>query len=249
MTGHCSKCHKVWTLETRQGVCRWCGKLATCQTNRAQALRSIKSRSNGRKRQAPSNGNGYDQLDGDWALYYKVTSYFLRHIRYEDREDWLHDTILEMAKVKVKYELTGKPLTEAGLMRVASYQVTEYWTHLRRLTTWLDCGNCSKAQRRKCREEDLYSDCPKYHQLVSLNTEIDGDGDGHKAELIDFLADDKAIDIVARLDARRFLQGFPKRLVLIGYKLYSGQDLESKEQNYLKHYRNRHLKEQQKALF
>jgi len=247
MTGHCSKCHKVWTLETRQGVCRWCGKLATCQTNRAQALRSIKSRSNGRKRQASSNGNGYDQLQGDWLLYYKVTSYFVRHIRLDDREDWLHDTMLEMAKVKAKYELIGKPLTEAGLMRVASYQVTEYWERLRRLTIWLDCGNCSKAQRRKCREEDLYSDCPKYHQLVSLNTEIDGDG--HKAELMDFLADDKAIDIVARLDARRFLQGFPKRLVLIGYKLYSGQDLDSKEQNYLKHYRNRHLKEQQKALF
>jgi hypothetical protein len=248
MTGHCSNCHKVWTLETRQGLCQWCGKLSTCQTTRTQA-RHIKSRSNGRKRQAYTNGNGYDQLQGDWATYYKVTSYFVRHIRFDDREDWLHDTMLEMAKVKAKYELIGKPLTEAGLMRVASYQVTEYWERLRRLTTWLDCGNCSKEQRRKCREEDLYSDCPKYHQLVSLNTEIDGDGDGHKAELIDFLADDKAIDIVARLDARRYLQSFPKRLVLIGYKLYSGQDLDSKEQNYLKHYRNRHLKEQQKALF
>ncbi len=68
----------------------------------------------------------------------------------------------EMAKVKAKYDLTGKPLTEAGLMRVASYQVTEYWERLRRLTTWLDCGNCSKEQRRKCREQLLYSKCPKY---------------------------------------------------------------------------------------
>ena len=63
MTGHCSNCGKVWTLETRQGVCHWCGKLATCQDQRTQALRSIKSRSNGRKRQAPTNGNGYDQLE------------------------------------------------------------------------------------------------------------------------------------------------------------------------------------------
>jgi len=246
MTGHCSKCHKVWTLETRQGLCQWCRQSAVCQSSTAKPRR-IKSRSNGSKRQAPVNGNGYDQLQGDWATYYKVTSYFVRHIRFDDREDFLHDTMIEMAKVKAKYEPIGKPLTEAGLMRVASYQVTEYWERLRRLTTWLDCGNCSKEQRRKCREEDLYSECPKYHQLVSLNTEIDGDG--HKAELIEFLADDTAIDIVARLDARRFLQGFPKRLVQIGYKRYSGQELDSKEQNYLKHYRNRHLKEQQKALF
>jgi len=153
--------------------------------------------------------------------------------------------MLEMAKVKAKYELIGKPLTEAGLMRVASYQVTEYWERLRRLTTWLDCGNCSKEQRRKCREELLYSECPKYHQLVSLNTVIDGDGDGHKAELIDFIADDKAIDQVARLDARRYLQGFPKRIVQIGYKLYSGIPLDGNEQRYL----NRYRKEYQKALF
>ena len=236
MIGHCSNCHKVWTLETRQGLCQWCGKTAVCEDTRTQA-RPIKSRSNGRKRQAPVNGNGYDQLQGDWANYYKVTSYFVRHIRFDDREDWLHDTMLEMAKVKAKYEPIGKPLTEAGLMRVASYQVTEYWERLRRLTTWLDCGNCSKEQRRKCRDEDLYSECPKYHQLVSLNTEIDGDG--HKAELIEFLADDKAIDIVARLDARRFLQGFPKRLVQIAYKIYAGIPLDGKDQDYLDRWRKK----------
>ena len=124
-------------------------------------------------------------------------------------------------------------------MRVASYELSEYWVKQRRLTTWLDCGNCSKEQRRECREEFLYPDCPKYHQLVSLNTEIDGDG--HKAELIDFIADDKAIDLVARLDARRYLQSFPRRLVQIGYKRYSGIPLYHKEKNYLNTYRKRYL--------
>jgi len=200
-------------------------------------LRSIKSRSNGRKRQAPSNGNGYDQLEGDWATYYKVTSYFVRHIRFDDREDWLHDTMLEMAKVKAKYEPIGKPLTEAGLMRVASYQVTEYWTRLRRLTTWLDCGNCSKEQRRKCREELLYSKCPKYHQLVSLNAEVNSDGDGEPSELIEFIADDKAIDLVARLNARHILQGLPRRLVQIGYKRYAGIPLDNGDRSYLKRFK------------
>ena len=96
MMGHCSKCRKIWTLETGQGLCQWCGKLAIRQTTQTQALRSIKSRSNGRKRQIEANGNGYDQLEGEWALYYRITSYFTRHIRYEDKEDWLHDTMLEI---------------------------------------------------------------------------------------------------------------------------------------------------------
>jgi len=193
-------------------------------------------------------GNGYDQLEGDWALYYKVARYFIHKVKFDDRDDFLHDLMLEMAKVKAKYEVAGKPLTEAGLMRVASYELTDYWVKQRRLTTWLDCGNCSKEQRRKCREELLYEQCPKYHQLVSLNTEIGGDGDGHKAELIEFIADDKAIDIVARLDARRFLLGCPRRLVRIAYKKYSGYRLDRKEKSYLDTYRNRnrHL---QKTLF
>jgi hypothetical protein len=241
LIGHfCSHCHKVWTLETAQGVCQWCGKSSTRQTTKTQALRSIKSRSNGRKRQAPSNGNGYDQLTGDWLTYYKVTGYFVRHIHYEDREDWLHDTMLEMAKVKAKYEVTRKPLTEAGLMRVASYQVTEYWVKQRRLTTWLDCGHCSKAQRQKCRSEDLYSECPKYHQLVSLN----GDGDGESSELIEFIADDNAIDLDAWVDARRILRGLPRRLVQIGYKRYSGIPLDHADRLYLGKWR----KQEQKSL-
>ena len=176
------------------------------------------------------NGNGYDHLEGDWALYYKVARYFVHKVKFEDREDFLHDLMLEMAKVKAKYKARGKLLTEAGLMRVASYELSEYWVKQRRITTWLDCGNCSKEQRRKCREEFLYPDCPKYHQLVSLNTVV-GD-DGHKAELIDFLADDNAIDIVARLGARRFLQGYPKRIVQIAYKKYAGYPLDNADKLY-----------------
>ena len=125
ITGHCSRCGKIWTLDTEQGVCQWCRQSASRQTTRTTALRSIKSRSNGRKRQAEHNGNGYDQLEGDWALYYKVAKYFVHKVKIEDSEDFLHDLLLEMAKVKAKYQLIGKPLTEAGLMRVASYQVTE----------------------------------------------------------------------------------------------------------------------------
>ena len=182
--------------------------------------------------------NGYDQLEGDWALYYKVARYFVHKVKREDSQDFLHALMLEMAKVKAKYKVTGKPLTEAGLMRVASYELSDYWVKQRRLTTWLDCGNCSKEQRRKCREELLYSDCPKFHQLVSLDATVNSpDGDGEPSELIEFLADDNAVDIVARLDARRCLQGMPRRLVQIAYKVYSGQELTKKEHNYLQYQR------------
>jgi len=166
------------------------------------------------------DGNGYDQLQGDWALYYKVARYFIHKVKREDRQDFLHDLMLEMAKVKAKYEAKGKPLTEAGLMRVASYELSEYWHILMR------------------------------HRptMLSLNSKADGDGadgDGEPSEIIDFLADDNAIDIVARLDARRYLQGFPRRIVQIAYKRYSGHPLDRKEQKCL----DKWLKTTQKPLF
>ena len=97
MTGHCSYCGRIWTLETTQGVCQWCGKFATCQTKRAQALRSIKSRSNGRKRQDNHKGNGYDHLDGEWALYYEVASKYARKAQAQDTQDLLHTMMANLA--------------------------------------------------------------------------------------------------------------------------------------------------------
>ena len=134
------------------------------------------------------HNNGYHQLTGDWLQYYRIARYFTHKVKREDREDFLHDLMMEMAKVKAKYEAKGKPLTEAGLMRIASYELTDYWhTLMRHRPT-----------------------------MLSLNTKANGDGadgDGEPSDIIEFLADDKAIDIVARLDARRILQGLPKRLV------------------------------------
>jgi hypothetical protein len=190
------------------------------------------------------DGNGYDQLQGDWALYYKVARYFIHKVRREDKYDFLHDLMLEMAKVKAKYEAKGKPLTEAGLMRVASYELSDYWVKLRRLTTWLDCGNCSKEQRRKCREELLYSECPKFHQLISLNTMIQ-DGDGHKTELIETIADDKAIDLEAWLNEATWRLGYPQRLVDLARKIAYGIPLTATDSQYLWRLKKR----EQKSLF
>ena len=182
--------------------------------------------------------NGYDQLDGDYALFYKVAKGFTHKVKPEDREDFLHDLLLEMAKVKAKYELIGKPLTEAGLMRVASYEVADYWRkHFKRING-IDCGHCSKAQRHKCREEDLYRRCPKAIKLESLDRVIE-DGNGDSTPLYELIADDNAIDLVAMLDARFTLKGYPTKAVKLAYKRYAGYPLDAKELNYLSRFRRR----------
>ncbi|RLC64243.1 MAG: hypothetical protein DRI01_03820, partial [Chloroflexi bacterium] len=71
--------------------------------------------------------NGYDQLHGDWGLFYKVAKRFNYKVKREDREDFLHDLFLAFAKVKVSYDGKGKELTIGGLVRVAQYELADYW--------------------------------------------------------------------------------------------------------------------------
>jgi hypothetical protein len=171
-------------------------------------LRSIKSRSNGRKRQAPSNGNGYDQLTGDWLTYYQVASRFSHKAQARDREDLLHDIMVTLADVARNNG--HKPFTEVAMYRVASVTVADYWRAQYRLTNGLDCGSCSKAQRRKCHKDWLYTDCPKAIKLEYLSQPIAND-DGNLTELGELIADDKAIDLDAWLDSKTFLTGCPQR--------------------------------------
>jgi len=188
--------------------------------------------------------NGYDHLEGDWLTYYKVGKGFVRRVKPEDREDFLHDLFLAFARVKAKYNLIGKPLTEAGLIRVASYEVAAYWRKLFRRINGIDCGRCSKAQRRQCREQDLYRECPKAIKIESLDRVIeDGDGDG--TALHELIADDNAVDLVAMVDAKHTLQGYPSQAVKIAYKRYAGYPLSRREQSYLNSFRHR----RQKTLF
>lgn len=242
MTGYCSKCHKVWTLEARQGVCSWCGKLATCQNQRTQALRSIKSRSNGRKRQIPGGGNSYSQLDGEWLTYYKIASRFSHKAKAQDREDLLQDIMIALADVARNNG--HKPLSEPAMYRVASVTVVHYWRAQYKLTNGLDCGSCSKAQRHKCRKDWVYPECPKAIKLEYLSKPIT-DENGNITELGELIADDKAIDLAAWLDDKTFLLGCPQRLIAIGYKIRQGIPLDNKDKCYLQRFRQR----EQKRLF
>jgi len=111
-----------------------------------------------------------------------------------------------------------KPFTEGAMVRVASYTVMAYWRDRLRKPT-----------------------------VLSLNGEL-SDGDGDTVELWQTLADDKAIDVEAWLDAKRWLLGCPKALVRIAYKRYIGKPMNSKEQRYLHRYRQKELKRYQTAL-
>ncbi len=56
--------------------------------------------------QGDGNGyhdNGYDKLDGDWLTYYKVAKGFVKRVRPEDRQDFLHDLLFTMHKVKATF--------------------------------------------------------------------------------------------------------------------------------------------------
>jgi len=112
-----------------------------------------------------------------------------------------------------------EPLTLPTMLRVASFVIVEYWRDLKRQPT-----------------------------IFSLNDTID-DGDGNSIELIETLADDKAIDLEAWVDARTWLMGCPRRLVKIAFKKDRGKPLDKNDQKYLERYRQKELAKQQQSLF
>jgi len=239
--GHCSRCGKVWTLKERQGVCQWCNKPASCQSSTSKP-RHIKSRSNGKRKQASVHSNGYDQLQGKWLAYYTVASRFTDRVKPQDKEDILHTIIMTLADVERNNG--HKPFTEAVMYRIASRTVADYWRTYYKASNGSDCGSCSKAQRRKCQENDLYTECPKAIKLESLNKPIIN-SEGHTTELGELIADDKALDLDAWVDASTFLLGFPQRLLAIADKLNNGEALTGYDRLYLCRFRKR----EQKALF
>jgi len=227
--GHCSRCGKIWTLNERQGVCQWCGKPASCQTTKAKP-RQAKSSRRRRQKQADHNGNGYDQLEGDWLTYYKVASRFNHKAKVEDTEDLLHTIILTLA---VAERNNGhKPFTEAVMYRIASRAVADYWFRHYKINNGLDCQHCSQKQRQKCRSEDLYRECPKAIKLESLDKPI-LDGEGNLTTLGELIADDKALDLDGWVSNSTWEIGYKRRLVDIAYKLKAGEALTHGELCYL----------------
>jgi len=80
------------------------------------------------------------------------------------------------------------------MYRVASVTVVHYWRAQYKLTNGLDCHNCSKTQRKECRKDWLYSECPKAIKLEYLSKPV-VDSEGNITELGELIADDNAVDL------------------------------------------------------
>ncbi len=186
-------------------------------------------------------GNGYDQLAGEWLTYYKVATKFVHKARAQDRDDVLHTIILNLA---VAGRNNGhKPDNPSWMYRIASFTIAQYWRDYYKRVNGIDCGHCSNPQRKKCRAEDLYSECPRAIRIESLSKPVVGD-DGQISELGELIADNKALDLDAWLDEKTFLQGFPQKLIDIAEKIDNGENLTATESQYLWRYR----KQAQKTL-
>jgi len=156
----------------------------------------------------------------DWSKYIAVADRFQHKAKRQDRDDLNHDIIASLADAQMRLDGNGGgQLSEVAMLRIASYECKKYW----------------RAEYRNGR-------------VISLNTIIE-DEDGNQIELIDTLADDKAIDLEAWLDRTIWQLGFPDRLAQIARKRLYGIALNRKERTYLNHYLTRHLKKSQKSLF
>jgi hypothetical protein len=130
------------------------------------------------------------------------------------------------------------------MYRIASHTVADYWRTQYKLTNGLDCGSCSQAQRKECKTNDLYSECPKAIKLEYLDKPII-DGEGNITELGELIADDKALELDGWVSDSTWEIGYKRRLVDIAYKLKGGYPLTKYEHLYLVRLRKR----EQKRLF
>jgi len=151
----------------------------------------------------------------DWQAYIEIADKFQIKARFEDRPDLRQDIIVRLAEVA---DNSDRALTQASMIRVASYVAMEYWHNLKRQPT-----------------------------LLSLNEEV-ADTEGDSIELYQTLADDKAIDLDHWLDCKTWLLGCPRRLVRIAWKKAIGKPLNDKERQYLCRYRQKDLAKRQLAL-
>jgi len=148
----------------------------------------------------------------DWSKYIKVAERYQYKAKNEDKEDLNHDIIIALAEAqRIKDNNGGGQLSDIAMLRIASYECQKYW-------------------RRQKRELSI----------LSLNADID-DGNGNSTELIETIADDKAIDLDAWVSASTWLLGCPGRLIEIANKRIKKIPLCHKDREYLRRFR---LKEQ-----
>jgi len=160
----------------------------------------------------------------------------------QDREDLLHTIILTLAVAEGNNG--HKPFTIGTMNRIASRCVADYWRQHYQINNGLNCGSCSQTQRRKCKEDDLYTQCPKAVRLESLDKPI-LDDEGNLTTLGELIADPKSLDLDAWDRDYLWQLGYKPRLVAIVLKLHRGEALNDKDRQYLSYWR----RQEQKSLF
>jgi len=184
----------------------------------------------------------------DWQQYIEIADKFQHKVRYDDREDLRQEIIVRLAEADRNNG--HKPDNLSWAYRIGSLTVAQYWCDYYYRLNGIDCAHCSNRQREACKANKKLNgsrNCPKAIEVESLHKPI-ALPDGNLTELGDLLADDKAIDLEAWQDAKRWLLGCPRRLVLIGLKLCAGDNLTDKERQYLTRYRKKNGKNYRLAL-
>jgi len=153
----------------------------------------------------------------DWSKYIAIAEKFQHKAKRQDRGDLNHNIIVSLADTQMRLDNNGGgQLSELAMLRIASCRVADYW----------------RSEYRNGR-------------VISLNQVVYEADDGNQIELIDTLADDKAIDLEAWLDRSVWELGYPKRLAEIARKRLYGIALNDKDRQYLSRY---HRQEQKRLL-
>ena len=224
--------------------------------------RRLHSKRNRRPRQDHNGADGYDQLPEqhgwvatdngfrwaslDYASFARVAMRFAPKAKTGEKDDLMHTIVEALAKVGLRKASKDEEFTEAAMYRTAEHVKDAYWYRHYVYHNGVDCRHCTKAQKARCRynwahSAWAYRDCHRAIQLESINQPIT-DEEGHVTELADLIADDRALDLEAWVDARTFLIGAPVRLKIIASKRQSGDRLTKAEHDYLYRLRQRYQK-------
>ena len=205
--------------------------------------RSMKSRP---RRKPDQTKPEYQGLTGAWASYYQTTSKYESKIPVQDRDDWRHDTMLELERAEAR---DGKPLPELRAYRIASLMVALYYRNLNRYATRVCIvnGYPTEPHCRGCRRHTESKRCAwlAVRPVERLDGEVI-DPEGYRVKLLDTVASDRVEDMPERwYDLKKLTEALPPRLAEIAYKKLDGKTLSEADRKYLYRYR----KTSQKALF
>ena len=148
----------------------------------------------------------------DWSKYNTVANKLQHKAKYQDRGDLNHTIVLSLADAQTRLDNDGG----GQLSNIAMLRIATY--------------QCQVYWRHEYRNS----------QVTSLDQEHDGDG--NTTELMDTVADDTALDLAAWQDARTWLLGCPKRLIVIAGKRHKGIPLNVADRKYLWKWRKREQK-------